>query len=62
MEYMDGGTLSDIMSFHSKITMTEQQIKWAFWNVSDLFDIFDNNLGVPRNSIASYVSEDPQGY
>lgn len=33
MEYMDGGTLSDIVSFYGKVAMTEAQLKWAFWNV-----------------------------
>lgn len=33
MEYMSGGALKDVISFHAEFPLTEQQIRWIVWNV-----------------------------
>lgn len=34
MEFMDGGTLSDIIDKYPTIKLTELQIRWVIWSVS----------------------------
>eukprot|EP01127_Copromyxa_protea_P017140 TRINITY_DN5188_c0_g3_i1.p1 TRINITY_DN5188_c0_g3~~TRINITY_DN5188_c0_g3_i1.p1 ORF type:complete len:611 (-),score=93.64 TRINITY_DN5188_c0_g3_i1:126-1958(-) len=33
LEYMDGGSLSDILDFHKELPLTEQQVMWIMYSV-----------------------------
>lgn len=37
MEYMDGGSLSDVLDFHSFYPLTELQIRWIIYSVSSSY-------------------------
>lgn len=57
MEYMDGGTLSDIVSFYGKVAMTEAQLKWAFWNVCQVHSDIYSQLQVCRGIQSLHSSQ-----